>query len=108
MLTYVHVGEVTGGLGAAVHGKVFRGGDSAVIMRIVALHSGDVGNRQASAQEGILSVRFLASPPARIAKDVNVGRPKIEALENVRVPCANAPSIVCGTWISWLHCSAPM
>jgi hypothetical protein len=25
-----------------------------------------------------------------------------------RAPCANAPSIVCGTWISCAHCSAPM
>jgi hypothetical protein len=23
-------------------------------------------------------------------------------------PCANAPSIVCGTWISPDHCSAPI
>src|SRR5438034_9499596 len=23
-------------------------------------------------------------------------------------PCAKAPSIVSGTWISWVHCSAPL
>ena len=25
-----------------------------------------------------------------------------------RAPLANAPSIVCGTWISFDHCSAPI
>ncbi len=87
MLCYIHVGEVTCGLGSAVHGEVLRRRDRAVILRIVALYSGHVRNRKASAQKGIFSVGFLTAAPARITENVNVRRPEIEALENIGVPC---------------------
>ena len=36
-------------------------------------------------EERIFAVGFLAAAPARIAKDVDVGRPEIEALEDLAV-----------------------
>ena len=45
VLADVHVGFVARGFGAAVDGEVFRRGDDAVIVRIVALHAGDERDR---------------------------------------------------------------
>ena len=71
------------GLGAAVHGEVLGRGDDAVVLRIVALHAGDEGDAHARGEERIFAVGFLAAAPARIAEDVDVGRPEVEALEDV-------------------------
>src|ERR1700756_5555913 len=81
------------GFGTAVNGIVFGRGDDAVILGIVALHAGHKRDGQASAQERILAIGFLAASPARIAKDVDVRRPEIEALENVGVPSALVLSV---------------
>ena len=63
-------------------------GDDAVIMRIVALHAGDKGHAHARGQERIFAVGLLAAAPAGIAKDVDVRRPEIQALQRCR--CAGA------------------
>ena len=63
---------------AAVNGVVFGSGDGFEVMRIVALQSGDKGDAKPRGEEGILAVGFLAAPPARIAEDVDVGRPESE------------------------------
>src|SRR6185312_9419128 len=57
----------------------------AVIVRIRALHPRHKGDRQPCAQERILSVSLLATTPARVAEDVDIGSPEIEALEDIRV-----------------------
>ena len=75
------VGDMAGGLGAAVDGEVLGGGDDAVVARIVALHAGDEGYAHAGGEKGIFAVGLLAAAPAGIAKDVDVGRPEVEALE---------------------------
>ena len=58
-------------------------------MGIIALHAGHKRDRQASAQERIFAIGFLAAPPAWIAKDVDVGCPEIQAFENVGVACTH-------------------
>jgi hypothetical protein len=85
MLTDVDVGEVPCRFGATVHGIMLRRRNRAIIMRIVALHSGDVRNRHAAGQERILAVGFLSPAPARIPKDVHVGRPEIEPFHRARI-----------------------
>ena len=67
----------------AVHGIMFGRGDHAVILRIVALQSGDECHAHAAGQEGIFAVGFLAAAPAWIAKNVDVGRPEIQAFHDV-------------------------
>src|SRR6185312_654141 len=56
------------------------GGDGAKILRIVALHTLNESAADLSGQERILAIGLLAATPARIAEDVDVGRPEIEAL----------------------------
>ena len=72
------VGGVARRLGPAVDGVVLGRGNSAIVFRIIALHSGDVGHAQARAQEWILTEGFLAASPARVAKDVDVRRPEVQ------------------------------
>ena len=83
MLADVHVNEVARGLGPAVHGIMFGRGDHPVICGIVALQAGDERDAHAPGEERIFAIGFLAASPARIAKDVDVGRPEIEAFEDV-------------------------
>ena len=82
---HIDIGEVTRGLRSAVHGEVLGRGDGLVVVRIVALHSRHKRNSHAAAQERILAIGLLASSPARIAKDVDVGSPEVQALEDVGV-----------------------
>ena len=61
--------------GSAVHGKVFRRRDDLVIFGVVALEARDVGDAQPPGQIRVFAVSFLATAPARVAEDVDVGRP---------------------------------
>ena len=76
----IDVGLVARGLGSAVDGVVLGRGDGAEVVRIVALDAFDEGGAEAGGEEGIFAVGFLAAAPARIAKDVDVGRPDGEAV----------------------------
>ena len=76
----IDVGFVTRGFGAAVDGVVFGCGDGAEILGIVALNALNEGGAEAGGEEGIFAVGFLATAPAGIAKDVDVGRPDGEAV----------------------------
>ena len=81
----VHVGKVACGLRPAVYGIVFRCGDDAIVVRIIALHAGYESDGHARAQEGIFAISLLAAAPARVAKDVDVRSPEVESLKDVRV-----------------------
>jgi len=74
------VHTMTENVGAAVNGEVFGSGDGFEVARVVALEAGDEGYTEAAGEEGIFTVGFLAASPARIAKDVDVGRPEGEAV----------------------------
>ena len=62
-----------------MHRKMLGGGDDFQVMRIVALHALDESHCHAGGKERVLAVSLLAAAPARIAKDVDVGRPEGEA-----------------------------
>src|SRR5580700_8780466 len=65
-------------LGSAVHRKVFRSGDHAIVARVVTLQAADNVAGHGRGEEWILPERLLPSPPPRIAKDVDVGRPECQ------------------------------
>src|SRR5438477_3132436 len=45
-------------------------------MRIISLHTFYKSNTHSRSKEWIFTIRFLASSPSRIAKNINVGRPE--------------------------------
>ena len=75
-------------LGPAVHREVLAGRDGAQVLEVVALHAADEGNAHAAGQERIFAVGLLAAAPARIAKDVDVGRPERESVKDAVVAFA--------------------
>ncbi len=75
-------------LGAAVHREVLTGGDGAQMLEVVALHSADEGDAEAAGEERVFAVGFLAAAPARIAEDVDVGRPEGESIEDAVIAFA--------------------
>ena len=75
----VDVGRVTGGLGAGVDGVVLGGGDDLEVVGVVALEAFDEGDAEAAGEEGVFAVGLLTAAPARVAEDVDVGRPDREA-----------------------------
>ena len=85
---HVDIGKVTGRLRAAVHGEVFGGGNTQVVLGVVALQARYIGHAHATGQEGILAVGLLPTAPAWIAKDVQVGRPKVEPTHDTDVALA--------------------
>ena len=88
MLAHVHIGKVARRLRPAVYGIVLRGRNGQVILWIVALQSGHVGNAHAAGQERVFAVGLLTAAPARIAKDVQIRRPEIEASHDAGVSLA--------------------
>ncbi len=64
----------------AVHGVVLGRGHGLQVSRIVTLQSPHKGDSQLPGQEGVFTVRFLAASPARIAKDIDVGRPERQSV----------------------------
>src|SRR3954452_16517714 len=69
-------------LRAAMHGKMLGRRDRPIIASIVALQPADKGDCHAAAEEWIFAVCLLAAPPARIAKNIHVGRPEVETVKN--------------------------
>ena len=59
-----------------------------VVLGVVALQSGHVGNSHAAGEEGIFAVGLLSAAPARITEDVQIGRPEIQASHNAGVSFA--------------------
>src|SRR5262249_42452944 len=60
--------------------KVLRCGNDFQVFGIVSLEIGDESNADAARKKRIFAVGFLAAAPARIAKNVDVGRSKREAV----------------------------
>src|SRR5579863_2708647 len=73
----------------AVHGVMLRCSDHSKIFRIFSLHSGNESNSHPSCKKWIFAVGFLAASPARIAENINVRRPEVEALHDVATPGAH-------------------
>ena len=86
---WIDVGLMAGGFGPAVHGVVLGRGDGAEVVRIVALDAFNKGGAQARGEERVFAVGFLAAAPARIAKDVDVGRPDGQAVVAVVIAMAD-------------------
>ena len=61
---------------SAVHGKMFGGGNGLQVSRVIALQSTDELHAQAGCQVGVFSIGFLTTPPAWVAKDIDIGRPE--------------------------------
>ena len=109
VLAHVHIGKVPGRLRAAVHGIVLGCCDRAVVLRIVALHSGDVGNAHAAGEERIFAVGLLSAAPARITEDVQVRGPEIQASammpacpSRASCTCLMRPSIPIWVAMAWM------
>ena len=79
VFTDVYIREVARRLRPAVYGIVLRGCNGQVVLRIVTLQSGHISDTHAAAEEGIFAVGLLTATPARIAEDVQIRRPEIEA-----------------------------
>src|SRR6266480_8082860 len=73
-----------------VHGEMLHGRDGLQVTGIVALQPADERHRDPAGEIGVLAVRLLASSPARVAKQVDVGRPDGEAL----IPLVLAATVV--------------
>src|SRR5580704_16332518 len=62
---------------------MFRGGDDAKIIWIIALKTGNERYSHSSREKGVLTISFLAAAPSRIAKNVDIGRPEIQSFHDV-------------------------
>ena len=71
---------MTVGLGPAMHGKVLGGGIQLAVDRVVPLQTAHEGDAHAAGKVGVFAVSLLATPPARVAEDVDVGRPVGQSL----------------------------
>ncbi|MNV13338.1 hypothetical protein D3C71_1039740 [compost metagenome] len=68
------------GFRAAVYGQVLGSGVQLAVDGIVTLQTVHEGNTHASGEVRILAVGFLTAAPARVAEDVDVGRPESQPL----------------------------
>ena len=64
----------------AVDGIVLGRRDRFQVARVVALQAGNECYADAAGEVGIFAIGFLAASPARVAKDIDIGRPKGEAV----------------------------
>ncbi len=87
VLRYLYIDRVPRRLRPAVHRKMLRRRDDPEILRIIPLQSRYECHPHASGKKWILSVRFLAAAPARIAEDVDIRRPEVQPLHNVPPSC---------------------
>ena len=67
---------------------MFRCRNGEVVLGVVALQSGNVGNSHAAGEEWILAVGLLSAAPARITENVQIGRPEIQASHDAGVSFA--------------------
>ncbi len=76
----MHVEVMALRLWSAMHGVVLCGGDEFQVLGIIPLQPFYELSTHASREVGILSVGLLPPAPARIPKDIDVRRPKRQAL----------------------------
>ncbi|OPZ12373.1 MAG: hypothetical protein BWZ06_01534 [Bacteroidetes bacterium ADurb.BinA261] len=78
----IHIKRMTNSFWSTVYHKMFRRSHQLQVFRIVALQTFDEWNSHFGSQEGIFAIRFHASSPTRIAKNVDVGCPERQPLIN--------------------------
>src|SRR5579859_1766145 len=78
------------GLRPAVYRVMFRRGYHAEIFRILPLQACHKRYTHAAGQERIFAIRLLSTPPARIAEDVDIRRPEVEAFHDVAASSAHS------------------
>ena len=83
-----HIHGMACRLRARMHGEVLGRGDGARMRRIIALQAGDEGDTHLRGQERVFAIGFLPPAPARIAEDVDVGRPEIQTAIHPFAPLA--------------------
>ena len=86
MLADFHVRCVPRRLWSAVYCIVFGCRNHSIVLWVVALHARDKRNPHARCQERIFAIGFLPTTPTGIAKDIDVGRPEVQAFENIAMP----------------------
>ena len=79
---------MTLGLGPAVNGEVFGGGDGLEVFGVRTLQAAGKGKSDLTGEERIFSVGLLTAAPSRVAIDVDIGRPQSEAVIDNMVPLA--------------------
>ena len=73
-----------------------------MIFGIIPLQAANERHAQRAGQERIFAVGFLAATPARIAENVDVGRPKSQPVVNVAVAVVRlAVVVVLGAALRW-------
>src|SRR5690348_10718897 len=75
----VHIKAVPAGFRTAVRDQMLGRGDGAWMRRIVALNAANEVHRQLTGKVRIFPIGLLSPAPARITKDVDVGRPDGQA-----------------------------
>ncbi len=70
---HLNIRRVACGFRAAVHGEVLRRCDGLQVLRVIALQARDERHAHARGEIRVFAVGFLATTPARIAEDVDVG-----------------------------------
>ena len=88
VLAHVHIRKVTRRFRPAVHGEMLRRRNGEVILGIIALQSGYIRHAHAAGEKWVLAVGLLSAAPARIAKDVQIRRPEVEASHDAGVSFA--------------------
>src|SRR4051812_13686571 len=71
----IDVGVMAREFGSAMYGIMLGRGDRLEVLGVVALKSGHEGKAETRGEIRIFAVSFLAASPARIAEDIDVGRP---------------------------------
>src|SRR5260370_10228138 len=87
-------------LRTAVDSKVFWRGHGLQIFRIITLETGHERDADSRSQVRVLAVRFLPASPARIAKDIDVGRPDGQSPIPVRGTITANARVVLGAKLS--------
>src|SRR5579864_9124777 len=66
-------------LRAAVNYKMLRARHGLDVLRIVSLQPANECHGHLTSQERVLTIRFLAAAPPRVAKNINIRRPECQA-----------------------------
>ena len=83
-------------LRTGVHGEVLGAGRGLhVALFVLLLKRFDELRAELAGQIGILAIRLVAAAPARIAKDVDIGRPEGQALVDVAVAARGLRVVLC-------------
>ena len=80
----------------AVDGIVLGARRTLEIARVIALQAAHEGRAHRAGEEGILAPRFLAAAPARVAEDIDIGRPEGEPLVVARLAIAAQRGVILG------------